>query len=81
MSTPFDWTGRDDGPGREHLRFWRAVTAAGSPGSAAGSPAPRSAAESADVAIVGFASDEGVRRNGGRVGAVEGPAAIRSALE
>ena len=32
------------------------------------------------MAIVGFASDEGVRRNGGRVGAAEGPAAIRLAL-
>ena len=30
--------------------------------------------------ILGFPSDEGVRRNGGRVGAAEGPAAIRHAL-
>lgn len=30
--------------------------------------------------ILGFPSDEGVRRNGGRVGAAEGPAAIRNAL-
>jgi formiminoglutamase len=33
-----------------------------------------------DVVILGFPSDEGVRRNGGRVGAARGPAAIRSAL-
>ncbi len=33
-----------------------------------------------DVVILGFPSDEGVRRNGGRVGAALGPAAIRSAL-
>lgn len=33
------------------------------------------------VAILGFASDEGVRRNHGRVGAAQGPAAIRSMLE
>jgi formiminoglutamase len=33
------------------------------------------------VAILGFASDEGVRRNFGRVGAAEGPAAIRAMLE
>ena len=30
--------------------------------------------------ILGFPSDEGVRRNGGRVGAAMGPSAIRSAL-
>jgi formiminoglutamase len=34
----------------------------------------------ARVAIVGFPSDEGVRRNGGRQGAVEGPRVIREAL-
>ncbi len=32
------------------------------------------------VVILGFPSDEGVRRNGGRVGASEGPDAIRQAL-
>lgn len=32
------------------------------------------------VALIGFASDEGVRRNGGRSGAAEGPAALRRAL-
>ncbi|MEM0963369.1 MAG: formimidoylglutamase [Bacteroidota bacterium] len=32
------------------------------------------------VAIVGFPSDEGVRRNGGRPGAADGPLAIREAL-
>ena len=32
------------------------------------------------VALLGFPSDEGVRRNGGRVGAASGPAAIRAAL-
>jgi len=33
-----------------------------------------------EAVILGFPSDEGVRRNGGRVGAAQGPAAIRSAL-
>src|SRR5687767_10529544 len=33
-----------------------------------------------DILMLGFPSDEGVRRNGGRVGAALGPAAIRSAL-
>ena len=37
-------------------------------------------ADSPDTIILGFPSDEGVRRNGGRVGAALGPAAIRSAL-
>lgn len=32
------------------------------------------------VALIGFACDEGVRRNGGRVGAKDGPRAIRQAL-
>jgi formiminoglutamase len=32
------------------------------------------------VALLGFASDEGVRRNHGRVGAVNGPLAMRKAL-
>lgn len=33
-----------------------------------------------DVVLLGFPSDEGVARNGGRVGAAAGPAAIREAL-
>src|SRR5437660_944769 len=32
------------------------------------------------VTLIGFACDEGVRRNKGRVGAAEGPRAIREAL-
>src|SRR5262245_7932387 len=32
------------------------------------------------VALLGFACDEGVRRNQGRVGAVAGPRAVRTAL-
>lgn len=32
------------------------------------------------IVIIGFPSDEGVRRNGGRIGAAEGPAAIREHL-
>ena len=37
-------------------------------------------ADDTRVAILGFPSDEGVRRNGGRVGAAHAPAAIRDAL-
>ncbi|MBY0513295.1 MAG: formimidoylglutamase [Gemmataceae bacterium] len=32
------------------------------------------------VVLIGFACDEGVRRNGGRIGAKDGPRAIRAAL-
>lgn len=41
---------------------------------------PIEAGAAAGVALLGFASDEGVRRNGGRVGAVEGPAMLRRFL-
>lgn len=37
-------------------------------------------AQSGRHAVIGFASDEGVSRNQGRIGAAEGPNAIRSAL-
>ena len=95
MYTPFDpadWTGRDDGPGREHAR-WHSVIegldpreAGSGTGSGAGSGvagagvASGSGAGAAGVALLGFESDEGVERNGGRRGAAAGPAAIRSAL-
>lgn len=36
--------------------------------------------ERGDVVLIGYASDEGARRNQGRVGAAEGPDAIRSHL-
>jgi len=40
----------------------------------------QSTAMVADIGILGYACDEGVRRNSGRVGAVEGPTALRKAL-
>lgn len=61
------WTGRDDGPGAEHRRWHGTVR-------------PLDGADRAGTVIVGFASDEGVRRNGGRTGAAEGPTALRRAL-
>src|SRR5947209_9320023 len=36
--------------------------------------------EDADVVIIGVPTDEGVRRNGGRVGAAQAPAEIRKQL-
>ncbi|MFI7006261.1 formimidoylglutamase [Streptomyces sp. NPDC050145] len=62
------WSGRDDGPGAEHLRWHHAVEL------------DIELTEPGDLAFVGFASDEGVRRNKGRQGAAQGPAALRRAL-
>ncbi len=42
--------------------------------------AQTSVTDTTRVALVGFPSDAGVARNGGRVGAAEGPRAIRTAL-
>lgn len=69
MRPPRGWTGRDDGPGPLHAR-WHSVMR---PWSVRESPAGA-------AVVLGFASDEGVRRNGGRVGAVAGPEAARGAL-
>ncbi len=60
------WTGRDDGPGPEHARWHNRI-------------APVEPSQSG-FALLGFASEEGVVRNQGRVGAADGPAAIRKAL-
>lgn len=60
------WSGRDDGPGPEHAR-WHSSIAIGT--------APKGGA-----ALIGFASDEGVERNGGRQGAAKGPEELRKAL-
>ncbi|KUM35097.1 formimidoylglutamase [Arthrobacter sp. EpRS71] len=68
---PTPWTGRFDGDGAEHRRWWQAITPHTS---AAASAAARPAV------VLGFCSDAGVLRNKGRVGAAKAPAAIRSAL-
>lgn len=64
---PAAWSGRDDGPGAEHAR-WHNTIAPWTPEAVPG------------TALLGFASDEGVRRNKGRVGAADGPPALRQAL-
>lgn len=64
---PRPWSGRTDGTGPEHLRWHQAVTPY-RPGTGAG------------TVLIGFASDEGVRRNKGRQGASAGPDALRKAL-
>ncbi|MET9212883.1 MULTISPECIES: formimidoylglutamase [unclassified Nocardia] len=62
------WTGRIDGTTPEHLR-WHQAVAPYAPGTDPGA-----------CVFVGFASDEGVRRNKGRTGAARGPEALRRAL-
>lgn len=73
MSDPVGpvWSGRDDGPGPQHLRWHQHVRLR----ELGGRPVPE-----VGVALIGFASDEGVRRNGGRPGAAHGPDALRRAL-
>lgn len=66
------WSGRTDGDAPEHLRWHQAVRPAAS--------APSQPDDGRSTALIGFASDEGVRRNRGRVGAAEGPDALRAAL-
>lgn len=70
------WSGRSDGPGDEHRRVWNSII-----GPASADESLRSATRSeADAALIGFRSDEGVSRNAGRVGAADGPGALRTAL-
>ena len=79
---PSVWTGRDDGPGVEHARWHHIVNPLPNylgPASGGRAQVVREGL-GAPVVLVGFASDEGVRRNQGRQGAAEGPAALRGAL-
>lgn len=64
MAAPFIWQGRTDGDTEEHLRIHQVMNK--------NTPA--------QFALIGFASDEGVRRNKGRLGAKAGPDAIRQQL-
>lgn len=63
-----EWRGRVDSPDDSATFRWHQVVRPVTPDAAPG------------VALVGFASDEGVRRNGGRTGAAEGPVVLRGAL-
>lgn len=63
------WQGRDDtaSEGPSALRWHHRVT-------------PHLPASTSGDVLVGFCCDEGVRRNGGRLGATAGPGELRSAL-
>lgn len=64
MNHSFIWQGRKDGEGVDHLRIHQVINTS-----------PR-----ADFALIGFSSDEGVKRNKGRLGAADAPDSIRAQL-
>lgn len=65
---PLDlWHGRVDAGDGVEARRWHEIVR------------PFADHPQAQVALLGFASDEGVRRNHGRAGAIDGPAALRRA--
>ena len=62
------WHGRVDLPATADTQRWHQRVAL--------DPQP----EAPGIALLGFASDEGIRRNAGRLGAAQGPGALRNAL-
>lgn len=63
------WVGRIDGPNPKHALWYTTIQ-----------PMPDPAAVPPGAALIGFACDEGVRRNYGRPGAADGPDGIRAAM-
>ena len=67
------WSGRVDPAGTVDTFYWHQVVRC--------LPISElSSTEKPQIVFLGYQSDEGVRRNSGRVGAVEGPDAIRAAI-
>lgn len=66
MENLFQWTGRFDGEGKEHQRLFQIIQPFNS--------------QTKGACLIGFASDEGVSRNKGRVGAYHAPDLIRTQL-
>jgi formiminoglutamase len=66
--TTHTWNGRIDAEDSGHTTRWHQHVC------------PLARADRPGVALLGFACDEGVRRNGGRPGAAQGPGALRHAL-
>ncbi|WP_050040257.1 formimidoylglutamase [Acinetobacter modestus] len=64
MNHSFKWQGRQDGEGEQHLRIHQVVNTS----------------QHATFALIGFSSDEGVKRNKGRLGAADAPDMIRAQL-
>lgn len=71
---PKQWTGRIDGVAENVLRWHQSIAYLDLSSQETPINLPTNA-----IAILGFACDEGVRRNKGRVGAVSGPKNIREA--
>jgi formiminoglutamase len=68
MTPPFEWTGRVDAGETGATTRWHQHVRPATPRSKNG------------VTLIGFAVDEGVSRNAGRIGAAQGPLAMRQAL-
>ncbi len=68
-----NWDGRIDGTEQDVLRWHQVIHCT----DLNHSSLPGINNDQKGIAIIGFCSDEGVRRNKGRVGAKDGPAAIR----
>jgi formiminoglutamase len=68
MTTAFTWQGRNDTEESGDTSRWHHRVR------------PFNEQAQGGVALIGFAVDEGVRRNGGRPGAAQGPQALRGAL-
>lgn len=66
---PDTWVGRIDGPNPKHALWYTTIQ-----------PLPDPEAAPPGAALIGFACDEGVRRNYGRPGSAEGPDGIRTAM-
>lgn len=73
---PVIWTGRIDGTEEETLRWHQQVIPVNVLG---GEKFPVLKPGQQGIVFLGFASDEGVKRNKGRVGAADGPVALRAA--
>ncbi|RBL92227.1 formimidoylglutamase [Chitinophaga flava] len=70
------WTGRIDGKEADLLRWHQVIKTV----DLLQQPLPALQKEQKGVVFLGFACDEGVRRNKGRTGAVEGPGALRKVI-
>ena len=70
-----NWHARTDGSDPALLRWHQLIQ----PVNLEREPLPALSKGQKGIAFLGFASDEGVRRNKGRTGAAEGPAALRKA--
>lgn len=69
------WTGRVDGPEEDVQRWHQRVQRI----DLMTASLPKLADSQRGIVLLGFACDEGVRRNKGRVGAAQGPMALRKA--